>query len=370
MSTAARQRWPEGPRPVLFVAPPLWFCGSSLGCLELAAALEARGSATCVLTTARGRLQPAATPHAPVVALPWLAAPGLSAFAPLVLGRRLRALQPEVVHAHGVAQLPLARRLARALGRPLAVTVYHRGGDERPAWVDWRGVGAIVTFSDHLKQDLVNRRGAPRARVEVVRAGTQPPAHTTEPLEDPERPPVLGTLVECAKPGSTDVLLRAVRRLLPTRPRLQVLLAMDSESPQTAVRRQIERLGLRRQVTICAVERLQPVLEVMDVCVLPRVEEGPGQPLLEALAAARPVVVGASGAAYDVVRDEETGLLFRPDDEQELAHAIERLLDRPDWARELGRAARRFVTEHCSIERAVDDLRETYRRLGVRPDAT
>jgi glycosyltransferase involved in cell wall biosynthesis len=61
--------------------------------------------------------------------------------------------------------------------------------------------------------------------------------------------------------------------------------------------------------------------------VLPSVEEAFGLVLIESLAAGTPVVAARSGAAPEIIGDERIGRLFEPDDEADLARALEEALD-------------------------------------------
>jgi glycosyltransferase involved in cell wall biosynthesis len=73
---------------------------------------------------------------------------------------------------------------------------------------------------------------------------------------------------------------------------------------------------------------------------LPSVQEGFGIVFLEAMANSKPVVAARAGAAPEVVQH---GLLVEPDNDQELAGAIERLYREPLLRESLGNAGRAFV---------------------------
>lgn len=65
--------------------------------------------------------------------------------------------------------------------------------------------------------------------------------------------------------------------------------------------------------------------------------------VLEAMAAARPVVASAMGGITQLVEDGETGILVPPDDPEALATAIGSLISDPDRANRLGRHGLRRV---------------------------
>jgi glycosyltransferase involved in cell wall biosynthesis len=93
-------------------------------------------------------------------------------------------------------------------------------------------------------------------------------------------------------------------------------------------RRNISRAELAREYSQC------------HVFCLPSVQEGFGIVFLEAMANGKPIVAARAGAASEVVQH---GLLVEPDNDTELAAAIERLYGEPLVCESLGAAGRAFV---------------------------
>jgi glycosyltransferase involved in cell wall biosynthesis len=87
--------------------------------------------------------------------------------------------------------------------------------------------------------------------------------------------------------------------------------------------------------------------------------------LIEAQAAAVPVVGTAVGGVASAVKDGETGFLGPAEDEAALADAVARILDDPVLAGELARAGRKHALGSFGLERLVDDLDAVYRRLPI-----
>ena len=72
--------------------------------------------------------------------------------------------------------------------------------------------------------------------------------------------------------------------------------------------------------------------------------------LMEAMAAARPVISGDLPSIRDLVRDGATGILVRPDRVDDLTEAIERIAGDEALAMALGAKAREHVTSEFSDE--------------------
>ncbi|MEM0949402.1 MAG: glycosyltransferase family 4 protein [Pseudomonadota bacterium] len=94
-------------------------------------------------------------------------------------------------------------------------------------------------------------------------------------------------------------------------------------------------------------------LSTANACVWPGIGEAFGLAYLEAQAAGVPVVALRTAGVPEVVRDHQTGFLVEPDaGPSGLAAAIDRLLDDPGLARQLGATARDICLSHHSLKAA------------------
>ena len=85
-----------------------------------------------------------------------------------------------------------------------------------------------------------------------------------------------------------------------------------------------------------------------------------GMSLIEAFACGTPVIASAHGAYAELVRDGETGLLFRPGDPVDLARKIAWAEAHPAQMRLMGKAARRDYEAHYTPQRNYDLLMDIY----------
>ena len=89
----------------------------------------------------------------------------------------------------------------------------------------------------------------------------------------------------------------------------------------------------------------KPYYRLMSAFVFPTYREGLGKVLLEAAAAGTPVVSTKVTGVVDIIEDGLTGLLVPPGDAPALARAVGRLLDEPETAARMARAAQHLVRE-------------------------
>jgi len=105
----------------------------------------------------------------------------------------------------------------------------------------------------------------------------------------------------------------------------------------------------------------------MDVFVLPSWAEGMSNALMEAMAAARPVVATAVGGNTEVVADGRTGVLVPPGNPDAIVEAVSGLLRESEQAAGMGAAARSFVTDRFGARARVAELERLYEeRLALR----
>jgi glycosyltransferase involved in cell wall biosynthesis len=106
-----------------------------------------------------------------------------------------------------------------------------------------------------------------------------------------------------------------------------------------------------------------------DVITLTSRNEGTPVALIEALAAARPVVATDVGGVRHVIQDGVTGWLAPAGDARSVAALIQRALDDPGTAAAQGLAGRESVRTRFGQDRLVADIRELYTDLLGHPGA-
>lgn len=88
-----------------------------------------------------------------------------------------------------------------------------------------------------------------------------------------------------------------------------------------------------------------------------------GMVVIEAFAHGLPVIASRIGALAELIEDGETGLLFEPRDQGDLATKVRFLLDRPDEARRMGENARAVFSEKFAPARNYPRLLNIYREV-------
>lgn len=94
--------------------------------------------------------------------------------------------------------------------------------------------------------------------------------------------------------------------------------------------------------------------------VLASVSDEPfGIAIIEAMAAGKPVVVSRAGGLADIVLHEQTGLLVKPSDPEDLARALQRLISDPELRARMGQEASRRA-ENYKVSNVVPHIEQAY----------
>lgn len=301
------------------------------------------------------------------------------------LARAARDRRVQVMHAHQYTPFFYAA-LARVLSANAFRLILTEHGRHYPDVVSplRRGVNRLAL--NHLA-DAVNAccafsaralcriDGFTGRRIEVIENGIDP---TADPIPTaalrarfglaPDRRYV-ATVARFHPVKDHPTLFRAFAGVARGRPAVDLLLAGEGPT-RPALERLARDLGIADRVRFLGVRNDVPdLLSAVDVFALTSVSEAASLTLMEAMAAARPVVVTNVGGNPELVRDGIDGCLFPRGDPAAGARALLRMLDDSTFAAACGRSARDRALERFSLARTVDRYHALYRRLAGRGTA-
>jgi glycosyltransferase involved in cell wall biosynthesis len=296
------------------------------------------------------------------------------------VGRLVALMQrwhPDVVHGHLYPAFVHGSLAGQLAGVPALVSTAHtlivRPGD---AWVTRLTRTRVIAVSQAAKQLLVEGGVSPRA-IRVIPNGIEPRYFDDERerarverqrLRIPEGVLIVGTIARLSEEKGHRELLHIARGVLDRRPDT-VFLIVGTGPLADELRTQAEALKISDRVIFTGARRDVTTLNhLIDVFLLPSREEALPLAVLEAMAAARPIVASAVGGVPEVVVDGETGILLAPSDRDGFVRAVVALLEDPDRRRQLGERGRRRAATRFRVDRMVGETLRYYRAiLATRP---
>jgi glycosyltransferase involved in cell wall biosynthesis len=299
------------------------------------------------------------------------------------LVRLMRAWRPAIVHTHTAKAGLLGRLAARAARVPVVVHTFHghvlRGYFSPAREALFRrleallagAADALVAVSESVKRDLVELGVAQASKIRVIPlgleladlAGPLPRGALRREAGVPPEAPLVGMVGRLVPIKDAPTFLHAARLLHQRRPDVRFALVGDGEE-RPALEALCRSLGMDGAVHFLGWRRdLLPIYGDLDVVVNASRNEGTPVALIEALAAARPVVATAVGGTPDLVGRDERGRLVPPGEPAALAQAVLETLEGSEAARRRALAGREHVMSLHSSERLFRDVDALYREL-------
>jgi len=300
------------------------------------------------------------------------------------LYRLMRQVRPHIVHTHTAKAGLLGRLAGRFAGVPVIVHTFHGhilDGYFSP--LKTRVVLAAERVLARFTDRIVSVSDAVRRELLAKRIG-RPESHTVVPLGLDLEPflgadgyrgilrgelglgagdLIVGIVARLVPIKRHDVFLEAARRVAEKVANCHFLVVGNGER-RSELEDRVRQLGLGQRVRFLGWRADLPIIYGdLDVVVLSSRNEGLPVSLIEAMAAARPVVATRVGGVPDLVEDRVTGLLVPPGEPEALAEAIVALLGDSDRRRVMGEAGRKRVHPAFSAERLVQDMDRLYADL-------
>ncbi len=284
------------------------------------------------------------------------------------LASRLRALGATIVHSHVTARIDeQADAVLEGAGRPWVWTIhgmYQPSGEELERWkragrLCAGGRSRVTAVSGAAAADARERGFWCGHEIEVTYPGVDPGVHRARRTSDAawraERgiskdAVVYGTAGRLVPQKAYEVLLAAAERMVAKQIDFHVLIAGEG-SERERLESQIRRRRLEERVTLVGHEAdVHRFLSRLDVFVMSSRSEGCPVALLEAVAEGLPCIGTRVGGIPEILGDV-AGILVAPEDPEELADAMQRLLSaatRKIVAARSEEVARRFSRASCS----------------------
>jgi glycosyltransferase involved in cell wall biosynthesis len=300
------------------------------------------------------------------------------------LYRLFRAQRPHIVHTHTAKAGTVGRLAAWLAGVPVVVHTFHGhvfhdyfGPLQTRVFIRVERFLAslsdrIVTVSEGQRRELAAYGVTSLDKIAVVPLGFELDAllnceslrgQLRRELGISEGMALVGIVARLTAIKNHRLFLDAASLIVEAGQKAMFLVVGDGEL-RAELEAYVAALGLAERVIFTGWRRDLPrIYADLDVVALSSLNEGTPVSLIEAMAAARPVVATRVGGVSDVVLDKESGYLVQSKDAGGLARGILGLLRAPDRAKEMGLVGRAAVHPTYVRETLLANMEQLYLEL-------
>ncbi len=294
-----------------------------------------------------------------------------------------RKLRPTIVHSRNMSGLD-ALLPARLAGVPYCIHSEHGFDVGNLEGLNWKPamlkrlhsplVSRYITVSKNLKSHLVERVKINPSKISQIYNGVN--VERFSPAVDEGRRKwlpldfndeslfLIGTVGRIQPIKDQQTLLRAVAKIIAQQPirseRLRLVIVGDGPLLGSLKKLAAELNIVQRVFFPGSLDNIPQALQSLDVFVLPSLNEGISNTILEAMACGLPVIATAVGGNVELVEDGINGQLFKPGDSSSLAKLILGYIDDEDLRQNHAQAALTHARMHYSLPAMVAGYQAVY----------
>lgn len=360
---------------ILFLATHMNTGGISQYILTLGRALKQRGHSVFVVSSG-GNLEPsledAGIVHRTMNIKTKSELSPKIYFAAAELRRFIKEHSIDIVHAHTRITQVMGSVISRATGTPYISTChgFFKPRFSRRLFPCWGE--AVIAISDAVRLHLIQDFHVPESNVFLVPNGidTGEFASVSEEEKRSRRAglgfsdePLIGIIARLSDVKGHDTLIRAFNDVVQAVPKARLLIVGEGKE-EAVLKKMAKDFNLTEQIKFYpVVNKTAEILSLLDIFVMPSLQEGLGLAVMEAQAAGLPVVASRVGGIPSLIEDGKTGILVPAGSPDDLAKAIKAMLNDPARAREMGQQARQFVSEKFSVGKMADATLDVYESI-------
>ncbi|MBU0468557.1 MAG: glycosyltransferase [Candidatus Omnitrophica bacterium] len=173
---------------------------------------------------------------------------------------------------------------------------------------------------------------------------------------------IIGNISRLIADKGQKFLIQAIPLVLKQYPNLKVIIVGDGPL-KSDLSELTKKLSLENIVIFTGtMTNIATLLNIFDIFVFPTFNEALGLTVLEAMAAAKPIIATNDAAIPELIKHNEEGLLVSPGNPKEIANALIFMIENPEKAKEFGLKAKEKVKMFSAaimvskIQKVYDDI--------------
>jgi len=193
----------------------------------------------------------------------------------------------------------------------------------------------VIAISNDVKQFLIEYFKVPASKIEIVYNGVDFEKFSSFQKFDDNWGPVFGIIARLDKIKGHIYILEALKKLKKEGVKLPEFIFVGNGSEKGNLENFVKGNSLSGVKFIGEVLDIGQYLKQIDVFVFPSLSEGLGIAILEALAAKKLIIASNVGGIKELIKHNETGILVKPTNVDDLYKAIKWVLENKNEALKL-----------------------------------
>jgi len=295
----------------------------------------------------------------------------------LLIRRFIKEKNINIVHCHGYKSNFYGLLSSLCLDVKLISTCHN-----------WIGIGHKMKFYENLDKFVLNKFNkiiavSSKIKKDVLISGIRPSkvsvidngvniqkfnnpndvGYLKREFNIPKDHRIIGTISRLTNEKGHHYFLEAAKRTLHRFPKLKFVIVGDGPL-KNGLREKAKNLNIEKNVIFLGYRKDIPeILELIDIFVLPSLNEGMPMVLLEAMASKKAIIASNIGAISKLIINKHTGILVKPGDVFSLTKAVEFLLINKEKAKIMSEGAFKKVANEFSIQKTRKEYLKVYRDL-------
>lgn len=296
------------------------------------------------------------------------------------ISKLLKNIGAHIVQTHNWGTA-LEGILAAKLARVPAIIHAERGtieGKKRNIILQrflWGLANQVLSVSEAHRKKVTRIVGFPHSQIKAIVNGVDTERFSPKPdIKNEVREKLglkkdsicIGTVGSLRPVKNQMLLINACKTILPRFEQVEILIVGEG-SLRSQLMQKVHTLGFSKKIHFLGTQNNIPeILNGLDIFVLPSLNEGMPNAVLEAMACGIPVIASAVGGVPEVINDNENGITIPPENEDQLTTKLITLIENQEKRRVFGTQARKTVQERFSLVQMVSKYETLYQSLADR----
>jgi glycosyltransferase involved in cell wall biosynthesis len=224
-------------------------------------------------------------------------------------------------------------------------------------------VDRVVAVSDKIKRELKEDFNIPDKKITVIYDGIELLRFSNQATDNDVKPQqfLVAVISRLDEHKGLECFINAIPEILKKISPILFMIVGTGRIEQK-LKEQTNQLNLSDSVIFTGFRSDIPeILSGVDITIMPSPEEGMSMSALESMASAKPVVATSGCGLVDIIINNQSGIIVKPDNSHELAEGVIKLLQ-SDYM-QVGREARKIIEKKFALHHVVSQYESVVKNL-------